>query len=134
VLDTHERDRAKVRNDTLIGDKAVNAVRRLECDAQALFCHDGVKVASNWMSNLAGAWPCTASAPEEALPNSVSQEAACQYAPRIALSGIDSLARREECRRLRSQSHADSTMRPAGEMLPMEHVKGKSQAKFADAR
>ena len=50
VLDAYERDRA--RNDVVIGDKAVSAVRWLECDAQARFCHDGVKVASNWMSNL----------------------------------------------------------------------------------
>jgi len=49
VLDAHERDRAKARDDVVIGDKAVGAVRRFECDAQALFGYDGVKVASNWM-------------------------------------------------------------------------------------
>jgi hypothetical protein len=49
VFDSHERDRAKARNVGIVGDKAVSAVRRLECDAQASFCHDRVKVASNWM-------------------------------------------------------------------------------------
>ena len=29
--------------------KAVDAVRRLECDTHARFGHDGVKVASSWM-------------------------------------------------------------------------------------
>ena len=50
VLHACERDRA--RNDVVIGDKAVSAVRWLECDAQARFCHDGVKIASNWVPYL----------------------------------------------------------------------------------
>jgi len=41
-LDSYERDRAKARNVGIVGDKAVSAVRRLECDAQASFCHDHV--------------------------------------------------------------------------------------------
>ena len=74
MLDSYERDRAKARNVGIVGDKAVSAVRRLECDAQASFCHDRVKVASNWVPCLtAGARLCTFSAPED-LPNSVSQE------------------------------------------------------------
>ena len=61
-----------MRNDALIGDKAVNAVRRLEGDAQALFCHDGVKVASNWTPYLADARVPAPFAPKE-LPNSITQ-------------------------------------------------------------
>ena len=64
VLDAYERDRA--RNDVVIGDKAVSAVRWLECDAQARFCHDGVKVASNRVPYLTGiARVCTSYAPKE---------------------------------------------------------------------
>ena len=39
VLDACERDRAKARNDVGVGEpiKAINAVRRLECDAHAGF-------------------------------------------------------------------------------------------------
>jgi hypothetical protein len=42
-----------------------------ECDVQGFFGHDGVKVASHWVSYLNGARLCTSSAPEENLPNSV---------------------------------------------------------------
>jgi hypothetical protein len=73
VLDSRERDRAKARDDGIVGDKAVSAVRRLECDAQASFCHDGVKVASNWTIYLADARVRASFAPEEDLPNSATQ-------------------------------------------------------------
>ena len=71
MLDACQRDSA-----IIVDDKHVNAVRRLECDVHGCFGHDRVKVASNWVPCLtAGARLCTFSAPpEEALPNSVSQE------------------------------------------------------------
>jgi hypothetical protein len=77
VLDACERDRA-----VIVDDKAVNAVRRLECDVQGFFGHDGVKVASNWVPYLIDARYCTSSAPEEDLPNSVSQEVSLLIAVR----------------------------------------------------
>jgi hypothetical protein len=71
VLDSQERDRAKAHNVGIVGDKAVSAVRRLECDAQASFCHDRMKVVSNWTPYLADARGFRASfAPKEDLPNS----------------------------------------------------------------
>jgi len=70
VLDSYERDSAKARNVGIVGDKAVSAVRRLECDVQASFCHDRVKVASNWMPYLADARVRASFAPKEDLPNS----------------------------------------------------------------
>ena len=73
MLDSHERDRAKARNGGIVGDKAVSAVRRLECDAQASFCHDRVKVVCNWTPYLAGARVRASFAPKENLPNSVPQ-------------------------------------------------------------
>jgi hypothetical protein len=73
VLDSHERDRAKARIDGIVGDKAVSAVRRLECDAEAAFCHDRVKVALNWTPYLADARVCASFAPKVDLPNSVPQ-------------------------------------------------------------
>ena len=57
----------------IVGDKAVSAVRRLECDAQARFCHDRVKVASNWTPYLADARVRASFAPKEDLPNTVPQ-------------------------------------------------------------
>ena len=74
MLDPHERDSAKALNDGIVGDEAVSAVRRLECNAQAGFCHNGVKVASNWRLLLTGVWFCTLSTPEENLPNSVPHD------------------------------------------------------------
>jgi hypothetical protein len=75
VLDPHERDRAKARNVGIVGDKAVNAVRRLERDAQASFCHDRVKVVSNWTPYLADARGFRASfASKEDLPNSTQAD------------------------------------------------------------
>jgi hypothetical protein len=74
VLDSHERHRAKARNDGIVGDKAVSAVRRLECDAEAAFCHDRVKVALNWTPYLADARVCAPFAPKVDLPNSVPQK------------------------------------------------------------
>jgi hypothetical protein len=77
VLDSHERDRAKSRNVGIVGDKAVSAVRRPECDAQASFCHDRVKVASYWTPYLADAREFRASsAPKEDLPNSTQSRPA----------------------------------------------------------
>ena len=73
VLDSHERDRAEARNDGIVGDKDVSAVRRLECDAKAGFCHDRSKVASNWTPYLADARVRAPFAPKEDLPNSVLQ-------------------------------------------------------------
>lgn len=71
VLDPHERDRAKARNDGIVGDKAVSAVRRLECDAKARFSHDRVKVVFNWIPYRADARLCAFFAPKEDLPKSV---------------------------------------------------------------
>jgi hypothetical protein len=73
VLDSHERHRAKARNDGIVGDKTVSAVRRLECDAQAAFCHDRVKVALKRTPYLADARVCASFAPKVDLPNSVPQ-------------------------------------------------------------
>jgi hypothetical protein len=57
-----------VRNDGIVGDKAVSAGRRLECDAQASFCYDRVEVASNWMPYLADARGVSASFPPKRRP------------------------------------------------------------------
>ena len=70
MLDAQERDGAKV-PDVVISDKAIGAVCRLECDAQAVFGHNGVKVASNWVLYLADARVRGSFSPEEDLPNSV---------------------------------------------------------------
>ena len=55
MLHPHERDRAKALSDGFVGDEAVSAFRWLECDAQAGFCHDGVKVVFSWTPYLADA-------------------------------------------------------------------------------
>ena len=71
MLDSHERYRAKARNDGIVGDKDVSAVRRLECDAQASFCHDRVKVVFNWTPYRADARLYEFFASKEDLPNYV---------------------------------------------------------------
>src|SRR5689334_2749244 len=71
VLDSYERDRAKARNDGIVGDKAVSAVRRLECDAQASFFHDRVKVIFKWTPCRADARLCGSFALKEDPPDSV---------------------------------------------------------------
>ncbi len=73
MLNSHERDGAKARNEGVVGDKDVSAVDRLERDAEAGFCHDGVKVASNWTPYLTDARVRASFAPKEELPNSVLQ-------------------------------------------------------------
>src|SRR5215831_16378580 len=69
MLDSDERDRAKTLNNSIVSDKDVSAFRRLECDAQAGFCHHRVKFAFNWTSYLANAREFFA--PKQDLPNSV---------------------------------------------------------------
>jgi hypothetical protein len=51
VSDTFKRDRAKARNVVAVGEpiKAVDAVRRLECDCHPGLGHSGVEVVSNGM-------------------------------------------------------------------------------------
>jgi hypothetical protein len=73
VFDSQEREPVKARNDGIVGDKHVSAVRRLECDAKASFCHDRMKVASNWTPYLADARVRAFFVPKEDLPNSVLQ-------------------------------------------------------------
>ena len=117
MLDACQRDRA--RNDLVLGDKGVGAVRWLECDAQAPFCHDGVKVASNWVPFLtAGARLCTFSAPEDDLPNSVSQEVSLL----VAGVGTAVVAARRYWREMRealdpSRYHRYSAPMPAAKRL-----------------
>ncbi|MGA7230905.1 MAG: hypothetical protein WBX95_08250 [Xanthobacteraceae bacterium] len=76
MFDTRKRDN-KARNVLGVGEPInISAVRRLECDAHARLGHDGVKVAYSWMLHRTSAWLCKSfSAPEEDLPNCVSQEA-----------------------------------------------------------
>jgi len=71
VLDSHERDWAKVGNAGIFGDKAISAVRRFEGDAQAGFCYEHVKVASNWAPYIADARVRASFVPKEELPNFV---------------------------------------------------------------
>jgi hypothetical protein len=71
MLDSHERDWAKTRNEGLIGDKDVSAIGRLKYDAEAVFCYHRVKVGSNWTPCLGGRWLCASFAAKEELPNSV---------------------------------------------------------------
>ena len=73
MLDSHERHRAKAGNDGVVGDKDISAVGRLECDAEASLCHEGVKVGSKWTPCLADARIRGSFAPKEDLPNSVVQ-------------------------------------------------------------
>jgi len=54
MLDPDERDRARALN--VIGDKSVSAFSWLECDAQASFCHEGLKFAFNWTPYLPDGW------------------------------------------------------------------------------
>jgi hypothetical protein len=51
MSDTLQRDRAKACNVAAVGEpiKAIDAVRRLECDRHACLGDGSVKVASNWM-------------------------------------------------------------------------------------
>ena len=76
MFDTRKRDN-KARNVVGLGEPInISAVRRLECDAHARLGHDGVKVAYGWMLHCTSPWLCKSfSAPEEDLPNCVSQEA-----------------------------------------------------------
>jgi hypothetical protein len=78
-----------VLNDGIVGDKDVSAVRRLEGDAQAGFCRDGVKVASNWRLHLAGAWFCAPSAPEKNLPNPVPHDVPTKRLKPLSLFSFD---------------------------------------------
>ena len=76
MFDTRKRDN-KTRNVVGVGEPInISAFRWLECDVHARLGHDGVKVAYNWMLHRTSAWLCKSfSAPEEDLPNCVSQEA-----------------------------------------------------------
>jgi hypothetical protein len=71
MLDAHEGDRAKSCNEGVTCDKDVSAVGRLEYDAKAGFCHDRVKVTSNWTLYLSDARVRASLAPNEELPNFV---------------------------------------------------------------
>ena len=80
MFDTRKRDN-KTRNVVGVGEPInISAFRRLEYDVHARLGHDGVKVAYRWMLHHTSAWLCKSfSAPEEDLPNCVSQDAESPY-------------------------------------------------------
>ncbi len=88
MLHSHERDRTKTHNEGLVGDKDVSTVGRLERDAEAGFCHDHVKVASNWTPYLADARVHASFAPKERpqpSPRPHLVEDSCAFDPRRTL-------------------------------------------------